>query len=187
MAEDEDLSDKVPPDKEDESTSVTNATTKEGNETEDYSSSDSSDEECEKYVKRDGFLKRICDNEECNEYILLCDRLKQQLKEKTEKYVAHVKSLIEDQEILKVKYEGLEEKCKTGEESLLTIVSEADILIASQRKRIEEITKSNTKLRKAIDDKDDEMLRMKYNELKIEYDELVKSHLEKQKQISEQL
>ena len=82
MAEDEDLSDKVPPDKEDESTSVTSATTKEGNETEDYSSSDSSDEEGEKYVKRDGFLKRICDNEECNEYILLCDRLKQQLKEK---------------------------------------------------------------------------------------------------------
>ena len=41
-------------------------------------------------------LKRICDNEECNEYILLCDRLKQQLKEKTENYVAHVKSLIED-------------------------------------------------------------------------------------------
>ena len=99
MAEDEDLSDKVPPDKEDESTSVTSATTKEGNETEDYSSSDSSDEEGEKYVKRDGFLKRICDNEECNEYILLCDRLKQQLKEKTENYVAHVKSLIEDQEI----------------------------------------------------------------------------------------
>ena len=105
------------------------------------------------------------------------------IERKTEKYVAHVKSLIEDQEILKVKYVGLEEKCKTGEESLLTIVSETDILIASQRKRIEEITKSNTKLRKAIDDKDDEMLRMKYNELKIEYDELVKSHLEKQNKL----
>ena len=79
-----------------------------------------------------------------------------------------------------MKYVGLEEKCKTGEESLLTIVSETDILITSQRKRIEEMTKSNTKLCKAIDDKDDEMLRMKYNELKIEYDELEKSHLEKQ-------
>ena len=117
MAEDEDLSDKIPPDKEEETTTVTSTTTKEENETEDYSSSDSSDEEDEKYVKRDGFLKKICDNEECNEYILLCDKLKQQLKEKTEKYVAHVKSLIEDQEILQVKYVRLEEKCKTGEES----------------------------------------------------------------------
>ena len=35
MAEDEDLSDKIPPDKEEEITAVTSATTKEENETED--------------------------------------------------------------------------------------------------------------------------------------------------------
>ena len=133
----------------------------------------------------------------------------------TERNDAHVKSLIADQEILKAKYVGLEEKGITREtsfilkakyvgleekgitketsfilkakyvgleekgitrdSSFLRLVSEKDKLIASQLKQIEETRKDNKDLRKAMDEKDDGTLSMEYNELKKEYDELVKA------------